>query len=93
MIADSARARESEASARPAVAGAQIAVPAPTAANLCGVSARHWRRMNAAGLVPRAVHLGRRCVWVVDELKDWLAAGAPPREQWETRHKQCGAFR
>lgn len=75
------------------IPGCPLAVGCLDAATICGVSARHWRRMNAAGLVPRGVHLGHRCLWVVDELKDWLAAGAPARERWETRHKQCGASR
>jgi len=29
------------------------------------------------------VRLGRKVLWVTDELRRWLAAGAPPRLRWE----------
>lgn len=62
-----------------------LAVPAREAARLCGWSLRSWRSADARGLVPASVRLGsRRKVWPIEELRVWLAAGAPPRERWES---------
>ena len=46
-------------------------------------SVRHVRRLDASGRLPRAVRLGRKKVWLRHELKDWLSAGAPKRDEWE----------
>ncbi|GAG12676.1 unnamed protein product, partial [marine sediment metagenome] len=35
----------------------------------------------------RPVHFGRAVRWPVEELKAWLAAGAPERSKWETMRK------
>lgn len=51
---------------------------------LLNVSKRHVAALNASGRLPRPVKLGRRTVWVADELRAWLAAGAPERSRWET---------
>jgi predicted DNA-binding transcriptional regulator AlpA len=48
-----------------------------------GVSGRTWDRLVATGRAPRPVCLGRRKVWPVAELRAWLAAGAPPRNEWD----------
>ena len=47
-------------------------------------SVRHVRRLDASGRLPRAVRLGgKKKVWIVYELRAWLAAGAPRRDHWE----------
>ena len=62
-----------------------LAVKAPVAAGLIGVSYATFRRLRDAGRIgPRAIALtGRSHVYVVDELRAWLRAGAPPRDRWE----------
>ena len=52
------------------------------AARLCGISRSKWCSMKSAGQTPFPVHLGRRVVWPVSELKAWLEAGAPPGLKW-----------
>jgi predicted DNA-binding transcriptional regulator AlpA len=63
---------------------APLAVSATDAAALVGVSRAQWWKLHAAGKVPLPVYLGSRAPrWRVDELRDWLAAGAPNRQTWE----------
>lgn len=69
-------------------AASTLAVSAAQTAGLLGVSTRHLWAMNSAGKIPKPVRLGRCVKWLRQELEDWLAAGAPSREQWE---KQKGA--
>jgi hypothetical protein len=44
--------------------------------------------MDYAGKLPRPIKLGSRTVWIIAEIRAWLAAaqnGIPPnRPQWET---------
>jgi len=61
-----------------------LLVSAPGAARLCGLSERSWRKLDRTGRVPAALHVGRRRLWNVEELRRWTAAGCPPRERWET---------
>lgn len=53
-------------------------------AQLLNVSKRHVAALNSSGRLPRPIKLGRRTLWVADELSKWLAAGAPERSRWET---------
>ena len=57
-------------------------VDARVAASLCGISARFWHQLDSAGKVPKPLKLGRRCLWALSELDDWIAAGCPERGQW-----------
>ena len=57
-------------------------VDARVAASLCGISARFWHQLDSAGRVPLALKLGRRSLWSVRELDDWIAARCPERGQW-----------
>jgi excisionase family DNA binding protein len=66
-----------------AVEPERLALPAVEVAKLLGISKRHLAALNASGRLPRAVRLGRSVRWRADELRDWLAAGAPSRERWE----------
>jgi predicted DNA-binding transcriptional regulator AlpA len=52
-------------------------------ARLLGLSLRTVRSMDAAGKLPRPVKLGARTMWVLREIREWLAAGAPERGPWE----------
>lgn len=60
------------------------------AARFCGVSRSHWLAMVAAGRTPLGFRLGRRRLWLIEELSAWLRAGAPPREQWLTLRQTGG---
>jgi predicted DNA-binding transcriptional regulator AlpA len=50
---------------------------------MLGMSERHVWAMNSSGRLPRPVRLGRSVRWPVDELRQWLAAGARERSHWE----------
>ncbi len=59
-----------------------IAVRAPDAARLLGVSARTFRRLDAAGLLPASIRLGRLHRWSVAELAAWVDSNCPSRAAW-----------
>ena len=67
-----------------------LAVSGPEAARLVGVSSRHWARLDARGLAPAGVRLGRRRVWTLEELRAWLAAGCPSRDSWDALREARG---
>jgi len=62
-------------------------VGAAVAARLAGVSEATWWRHHADGKIPRPNKLGRRTLWRVQELREWIAAGCPDRVSWEARPK------
>ena len=79
MIADAANPAIGQADIAP------LAVSGFGAARLLGVSPRTFRRLDAAGQVPRAIRVGSSKRWSVRELTDWVASGAPSsRERWES---------
>jgi len=61
-----------------------LAVDAKAAARLCGVSRALWYSMDSAAQIPAGVRLARRRVWPLAELREWLAAGCPSRDRWQT---------
>jgi len=63
-------------------AGGELALSALQVAQRMGVSLRHVRRMDAEGLLPKPINLGRLVRWPLAELEAWLAAGAPDRKTW-----------
>jgi len=60
-----------------------LCVDAPGAARLLGVSRSFWLKLSSSGRCPAPVRLGERTLWVVGELREWVAAGAPTREAWQ----------
>ncbi len=52
------------------------------AGRIVGVSGRQWRRWASEGLVPDPLRLGRRRLWLVEELRSWTAAGCPCADRW-----------
>lgn len=61
----------------------RLALTADEVAHLLGVSTRHIWALNASGRLPRPLRFGRSVRWRADELREWLAAGAPERPRWE----------
>ena len=54
-------------------------------AKLLGLGLRTIRTHDAAGKLPRPIRIGGRVVWDVEEIRAWLAAGAPDRKTWDAR--------
>ncbi len=46
----------------------------------------HGKRVS--GELPAPIKLGRAVRWRADEIKAWLAAGAPPRDKWESMQQE-----
>lgn len=64
-----------------------LALPAAAVAEMLHISERHLWSLHSSGRLPRPVRFGRAVRWSVDELRDWLAAGAPSRDVWEQRER------
>jgi prophage regulatory protein len=69
----------------PDPAGLPLVVDARRLAAMLCAGVRTVRTWDAAGKLPKPVRIGGRVVWLVDEIRAWLAAGAPDRETWEAR--------
>jgi predicted DNA-binding transcriptional regulator AlpA len=60
-----------------------LAVDAAGVAKLLGVSMAHLFALKSSGRFgPQPIRFGRSIRYRVDELKAWLAAGAPSLERW-----------
>lgn len=66
---------------------ARLAVSAADAARMLGISRSSWLALVSGGRAPGGIRLGRRVVWRVGELGDWLKAGAPTRDAWDRQRK------
>ena len=60
-----------------------LAVGAQQLGKPLSLSKRTIHRPDSSGHFPRAVRMGRAKRWLVDEIQEWLRAGAPSREDWE----------
>jgi predicted DNA-binding transcriptional regulator AlpA len=61
-----------------------LVLSAAEVAELLAISLRHLWSCHASGrLGPRPIALGRIKRWRADELRDWIKAGAPPRDEWD----------
>ena len=54
-------------------------IPALEFARLMQVSTRTLWRLRSAGQLPEPVRLGGTVRWRVDEIKNWIEDGCPPR--------------
>ena len=61
-----------------------LALTAKQLANCLAISLRHCRRLDSAQKIPSPIRLGRSCRWPVQEIQNWMDAGAPDRQRWET---------
>jgi excisionase family DNA binding protein len=66
---------------------APLLLPAAEAAKLLSISERHFYKLHSSGRVPRPIRFGRAVRWRADELREWVAAGAPSRAQWQSMRK------
>ncbi len=64
----------------------RITVRAAEAADMLGVSVRHFSDLVAEGQAPQPVRLGRCARWPIQSLRTWVDDGCPPeREPRESR--------
>ena len=59
-----------------------LLVDAKDAATLCGVSRSGWWKLHSSGRCPLPIRLGRKTLWRIAELTDWLNVGCPTRDRW-----------
>lgn len=59
-----------------------LAVDTKALAKMLCCSVRHLERQDVAGKLPAPVRIGCAKRWSVEEIKRWLAAGAPDRRTW-----------
>jgi len=62
-----------------------LLVAARRLAPMLDVGLRTVRSWDAAGKLPAPLRISGKVLWRVDEISDWLAAGAPDRKTWEAR--------
>lgn len=63
-----------------------LVVDARRLAKLLCAGIRTVRTWDAAGKLPAPLRISGRVLWRVDEIRAWLAAGAPDRATWEARN-------
>ncbi len=76
------RSPATDPSARKRRRQSRLVVDARRLAPLLCAGVRTVRTWDAAGKLPAPIRIGGRVVWRVDEIRAWLAAGAPNRETW-----------
>lgn len=60
-----------------------LLVDARRAAAMLGIGRTHFYAMlSSGGIGPMAHKLGRRSLFSVQELREWVNAGMPPRHKW-----------
>ena len=63
-----------------------LLVSASNAAAMVGVSRSLFYQMLNSGRLPvRGIRFGRKRLYRVQELKNWVDAGCPPRSHWEVK--------
>ena len=49
------------------------------------ISIRQVRKLDAEGLVPKPVRVGKSVRWRLSEIGEWIKANCPDRKTWEKR--------
>jgi excisionase family DNA binding protein len=73
----------SSASANVAATNNPLMISADDLARELGISTRTVRRLDLEGKLPGPVRIGRAVRWPRQTIVEWIAAGAPPRREWE----------
>ena len=60
-----------------------LLLSAAQAAARCCITLRTWRTWDSGGQIPRPVRIGRSIFWRADELRAWIDAGCPRRQDWD----------
>jgi prophage regulatory protein len=58
-----------------------LLIPAEQFARLMQISTRTLWRLVSAGRVPEPVRIGGSVRWRLDQVKQWIDSGCPPREE------------
>jgi hypothetical protein len=66
--------------------GQPLLIDAKAVGATLGRSERTIRRDDSAARIPRLINLGGSKLWRLKELRQWVRAGCPTREIWESRH-------
>jgi predicted DNA-binding transcriptional regulator AlpA len=53
-------------------------------AKVLGLSVSMVAKLDVSGRLPAPLHFGRAVRWDLTELDDWIRAGAPNRDRWNT---------
>jgi len=59
-------------------------------ARMLHISIRQVWRLHGIGRLPNPVRLGNCVRWRVDEIRAFVEAGCPCRQEWETQYQQGG---
>lgn len=62
----------------------KLALSAQEVGEVLGISRAHVWKLASSGRLPKPIRLGRAVRRAGRDLEEWLAAGAPPRDRWET---------
>ncbi|MFC1739613.1 helix-turn-helix domain-containing protein [Planctomycetota bacterium] len=66
----------------------RLLVSAEQAAAMLSIGRTHFYSMLSSGTIgPMAHKFGRRSLFSVQELRDWVSAGMPPRQRWIEQKK------
>ena len=66
----------------------RLLVSAEKAAAMLSIGRSHFYSMLSSGQIgPMAHKLGNRSLFSVNELRDWVNAGMPPRQRWIEQKK------
>ncbi len=68
--------------------GNQLLLSATDAAHCLGISRTLFYELMNRGQLPRPIRFGKRLLWSVMELKQWITAGCPTGDKWELIKKQ-----
>jgi hypothetical protein len=60
-------------------------------ARLTSLSVRHLRRLDCSRDIPGRVVVGRRVLFQMEIIREWVRAGLPDRDKWTERLKRSGS--
>ncbi len=74
---------ESDASAPLALDPSVLLIDAGDVARRLSISRSAFYKLVATRTAPQPIRLGRRTLWRVEELEEWVRDGCPPIDRWE----------